>query len=212
MLLANKLKLHLGPMILAAILIVAGTVWQIQDSLQSGRVVSGSSLPGLVLGSVAAAIILFELLLWPRKRLRRYKLGRTKHWLAYHLWLGLATGPLAWVHAGYRFGGTFTTVLMSLLLFVLASGIYGWVMQIVIPRWMLGNLPLETIRSQIDDVSTQSALEARQMLTVALGTKPTQATTRLVNLDSIAAEFSGASTQRDPSGRVEAIVVGSLFW
>ena len=209
MLLANKLKLHLGPMILAATLIVAGTAWQIQDSLQSGRVVSGSSLPGLVLGSVAAAIILFELLLWPRKRLRRYKLGRTKHWLAYHLWLGLATGPLAWVHAGYRFGGTFTTVLMSLLLFVLASGIYGWVMQIVIPRWMLGNLPLETIRSQIDDVSTQSALEARQMLTVALGTKPTQATTRLVNLDSVAAEFSGASTQRDPSGRVEAIVVGS---
>lgn len=209
MLLVQKLKLHLGPMLLAGSLIVAGVIWQGAESLASGRIVSGGSLPGLVVGSIAAGIILFELLLWPRKRLRRFQLGRTRTWLSLHLWLGLATGPLAWIHAGYRFGGTFTTVLMSLLFFVLASGIYGWIMQIVIPRWMLGNLPQETIHSQIDDVATQSALEARQMLTVALGTKPAQATTRLVNLDAQVAQWSGASTSRDSQGRVESIVVGS---
>ena len=209
MLLASKLKLHLGPIVLAAGLILAGALWQFRDSSIAGRWVSGSSLPGLVLGSIAAAIIFFELLLWPRKRMRRWKLGRTRTWLAYHLWLGLATGPLAWIHAGYRFGGTFTTVLMGLLFFVLASGVYGWIMQIVIPRWMLGNLPQETIRSQIDDVATQSALEARQMLTVALGPKPSQATTRLANLDAIAAEFSGQSTRRTADGELESIVVGA---
>lgn len=209
MLLASKLKLHIGPIALAAILIIAGALWQFSESARVGRAVSGSSLSGLVVGSIAAGIIFFELLLWPRKRLRRWKLGRTKTWLAYHLWLGLATGPLAWIHSGYRFGGTFTTVLMTLLLFVLASGVYGWVMQVVIPKWMLGNLPQETIPNQIDDVLLQSALEARQMLTVALGTKPSQGATRLANLDAAGAEFVGASTHRNVAGQVEAIVVGA---
>jgi len=61
---------------------------------------------------------------------------------------------------------------MILLLLVLASGVFGWIMQVVIPRWMLGNLPQETILNQIDDVSLLSALENRQMLTVSLGGKP----------------------------------------
>ncbi len=208
-LLANKLKLHIAPMVLSAILIIAAAWWQYSDSVRAGRAVSGSSLSGLCIGSLAAAIIFFELLLWPRKRLRRWKLGRTKTWLAYHLWLGLATGPLAWIHAGYRFGGTFATVLMCLLLFVLASGLYGWVMQVVIPRWMLGNLPQETILSQIDDVATQNALEARQMLTVALGTDPTPSVKRLVDLNEAASRFSGTSTQRNAAGQMEAIVVGA---
>jgi hypothetical protein len=129
--------------------------------------------------------------------------------MAYHLWLGLATGPLAFIHSGYRLGGTFTTFLMSLLAFVLLSGIYGWIMQILIPKWMLGSLPHETIPSQIYDVSMQNAIEARRMLTVALGTKPSQASTRLTNLDAVAAELVGASTQRDADGKVQAILVGS---
>jgi hypothetical protein len=97
---------------------------------------------------------------------------------------------------------------MGLLLFVLASGMYGWVMQIVIPRWMLGNLPQETILSQIDDVTIQNALEARQMLTVALGPKPDLAT-KLASLDDIAESMRGASTQFDSQGQVAAIVVGA---
>lgn len=209
MLLTSKLKLHAGPLVLATVLIGVGMMWQYSESLRAERWVSGSSLSGLVVGSIAAVIIYFEILLWPRKRMRRWKLGRTKTWMAYHLWLGLATGPLAFIHSGYRFGGSFTTVLMSLLAFVLLSGIYGWMMQILIPRWMLGNLPQETIPSQIYEVSTQNALEARRMLTVALGTKPSQASTRLTNLDPIAAELVGASTQRDSDGQIQAILVGS---
>lgn len=209
MLLTSKLKLHAGPVVLAAVLIVLGGLWQYSEALRARNYVSGSSLAGLVVGTIAAGIIYFEILLWPRKRMRRWKLGRTKVWMAYHLWLGLATGPLAFIHSGYRFGGTFTTFLMSLLAFVLLSGIYGWIMQILIPKWMLGSLPHETIPSQIYDVSMQNAIEARRMLTVALGTKPSQAPTRLTNLDAVAAELVGASTQRDADGKVQAILVGS---
>jgi hypothetical protein len=180
----RKMRLHTGPLALSTALVLLGGLWQfvIEPSrldegvlASEGGKVSGSTLAGLVIGSLAAGIIFFEMLLWPRKRLRKYKLGRTKYWLAYHLWLGLACGPLAFIHSGFRFGGTFTTVLMVLLLLVLGSGVFGWLMQVIIPRWMLGSLPQETIPSQIDDVSLLSALENRQMLTVVLGTKPDQA-------------------------------------
>lgn len=216
MLLVRKMHLHLGPILLASLLIVIGWTWQFYSNPKDGSV-SGSSLPGLVIGSIAAGIILFELLLWPRKRLRKYKLGRTKFWVAYHLWLGLACGPLAFIHSGFRFGGTFSTVLMVLLLLVLASGIFGWIMQVVIPRWMLGNLPQETIPNQIDDVSLLSALESRQMLTVTLGAKPPN-TGKLVVLEKQLEQLksgkslSGDITDFDASQvrDVKPIVVGAL--
>lgn len=216
MLIVRKMHLHYGPIALASLLIILGGVWQFWTVSKESSV-SGSTLPGLVVGSVAAGIILFELLLWPRKRLRKYKLGRTKFWVAYHLWLGLACGPLAFIHSGFRFGGAFSTILMILLLLVLASGVFGWIMQLVIPRWMLGNLPQETIPSQIDDVSLLSALENRQMLTVALGGKPPN-TGKLVMLeDQLATLRSGGSLpsmnltrQAESPNKSNAIIVGAM--
>ena len=209
MLLIRKLKLHLGSILLAVLLVLVGAVWQAAYSQSTGRMASGSSLPGLVVGSVAAAIILFELLLWPRKKFRRWKLFPTKYWMVAHIWLGLATGPLAFIHSGYRLGGTFSTTLFCLLLFVLASGIYGWVMQIIIPKWMLGNLPYETIACQIDDVSIQAALNARRMLTVAYGPKP-DGLRKLANLDSVSAKMSGAVIIPNGPGEAKAIVIGAV--
>ncbi len=216
MLLVRKMHLHYGPIALACLLIVGGGIWQFLVGPKDSAV-SGSSLAGLVVGSIAAGIILFELLLWPRKRLRKYKLGRTKFWVAYHLWLGLACGPLAFIHSGFRFGGTFSTILMVLLMLVLGSGVFGWAMQLVIPRWMLGNLPQETIPSQIDDVSLLSALESRQMLTVALGTKPPNTGKLVVLEDQLAALKAGSSlpsmslAQDTPQlDKSNAIVVGAM--
>jgi hypothetical protein len=208
-LLIRKLKLHLGSILLAIFLVVGGAIWQAWYSQSSGRTASGSSVPGLVTGGVAAAIILFELLLWPRKKFRRWKLFPTKYWMVAHIWLGLATGPLAFIHAGYRFGGTFSTTLMCLLLFVLVSGIYGWIIQTVLPKWMLGNLPYETIANQIDDVSVQAALNARRMLTVAYGPKP-EGLRKLPNLDSLSAQMGGAVTVQDGDTEIKAIVIGAV--
>lgn len=209
MLLIRKLKLHLGSIVLAVAMIAAGAFWQAWHSHQADRSPTGSSWPGIVIGSVAAGIILFELLLWPRKWLRRFRLFPTKYWMVAHIWLGLATGPLAFIHSGYRLGGTFSTTLMVLLLFVLLSGIYGWVIQMVLPRWMLGNLPYETITGQIDDVSIQAALNARRMLTVAYGPKP-EGLQKLPNLDGFVSDMSGVVTVRQGRQEVRAIVIGAV--
>ena len=188
-LLTRNFKLHAGWILFVLLLVVGGAIWQSVASGYAGRSVGGSSLVGLVLGTIAASIILFELLLWPRKKYRKLKLGPTRYWMAGHIWLGLASGPLAFIHAGYRFGGTFSSILMCLLIFVLASGIYGWIMQILIPRWMLANLPSETICGQIDEVAIQNVLDARRMLTVAYGPKP-EGLVKLSNLDTASASLN----------------------
>ena len=40
-----------------------------------------------------------------RKRLRRYRLGRTRTWMRLHIWMGLVCLPVILVHAGFGFGG-----------------------------------------------------------------------------------------------------------
>ncbi len=207
MLLRSKVKLHLGPVLVATAIVIGAVLWQRHETIVAGRTVSGSSLAGMSIGGLAAAIILFELLLWPRKWLRRCRwLIPTKYWLAFHLWLGLATGPLAIVHAGYKLGGSFTTILMCILFFVLLSGVYGWILQTWLPKWMLGNLTHETIGSQIDEVSIQSALQARQLLTAAYGKKP-KGLRPLQNLDPYQEELRDRRVGSDH--RLTKIVVGA---
>lgn len=172
MLLRKNGSLHAPWVLLAVGLILIAAIWHYTASRQAGVWLGGSSLVGLVVGSVAGLIIFGELLLWPRKRLRRYRLGPTRVWLAAHLWLGLAVFPLAWIHAGYRFGGGFSSVLMWITLFVTVSGLWGWLMQILLPRWMLEHLPAETIASQVPQVSAQLARDARQLLVATCGLDP----------------------------------------
>src|SRR5437879_5500895 len=110
----------------------------------------GSSIPGFTFGIVGGLICIFELLLWWRKKVRTWRIGRTQVWLRAHIWLGLLSVPLLVYHSGFRLGGTLSTVLMVLLFVVVASGIWGLVLQQVIPRRMLDEIPAETIYGQID--------------------------------------------------------------
>ena len=56
----------------------------------------GAARPASLMGRLGGGIILFEMLLWPRKSLwRGWRLGRTKLWMTAHIWLGLLTTSLA---------------------------------------------------------------------------------------------------------------------
>ena len=149
----QTLSRHLGWVALVALAAAAATAWYVQHAKAIGRLPGGASLPGLVFGIAAAAIMVFELLLWPRKLLRRWRLGSAKSWLRAHIWLGLFTVPLVLLHSGFQWGGTLSTGLALLFILVIASGIFGLVMQQWLPRLMLSDLPAETIASQIQHVS-----------------------------------------------------------
>ncbi|HZU98013.1 MAG TPA: hypothetical protein VFF73_15020 [Planctomycetota bacterium] len=121
---------------------------------------TGGSIPGLVYGVAGSLCILFAALFGLRKKLRAWRIGRAETWLRAHLWLGLLAGPLILLHAGFHMGGPVTLVAMVLLGVVIASGVFGLVLQNWIPRTMMVRVPFETIHVQIDVVSEQLLREA----------------------------------------------------
>lgn len=130
---------------------------------------SGSSGPGFTFGVLGGAICLFEFILWPRKKMRAWRLGRVQGWMRAHIWLGLLAVPLLVLHTGFRWGGTLSTVLMALFLIVILSGVWGLVVQQFLPSRMFENVPAETIYSQIDHVVGQMMREADRLVLATCG-------------------------------------------
>src|SRR5581483_748112 len=129
----------------------------------------GSSLPGFTFGVVGGLIMLFEFLLWPRKKVRVWRIGRAQAWLRAHIWLGFLLIPLIVYHSGFRLGGWLSTVLMILFALVIASGILGLAFQQVLPRRMLDEVPAETIYSQIGRISRFFRRDAAQLVRATCG-------------------------------------------
>ena len=67
----SQSKLHLAFAIPAALLMIACIAYYVTESRSAGRLVGGGSAAGLLCGIVAGSVIVFEMLLWPRKALRR---------------------------------------------------------------------------------------------------------------------------------------------
>ena len=169
---SNFIALHLRWFIAFLIALASASGWYYVEARDASRLPGGASFPGLVLGIVAGLLIVFECALW----LRRTKLFRTRRtlgsaqlWMKAHTWLGLLIAPLALLHSGFAFGGTFTTLLMCVLLIVIFSGIFGLWMQNVVPRWLLEHVPGETVFSQIGLVQRQYADEAARIMYLTCG-------------------------------------------
>jgi hypothetical protein len=165
----RSLAEHLPWIITVVAAAAAASVWFFLAGIGSPGWPGGSSLPGFTFGVLGGLIILFELLLWWRKKVRTWRIGRAKVWMAAHIWLGLLCLPLLIYHSGFRMGGTLSSVLMLLLLIVIASGIIGLILQQAIPQMMLHEVPAETIFSQIDRAAAQLAKEAERLVLVACG-------------------------------------------
>jgi hypothetical protein len=163
---------HRGWLTLVLVVSLAAIAWSISHAASTGRMPGGASAPGLVFGIAAGAIMLFEFLLWPRKRLRVWRIGMVKRWLTAHIWLGVLTVPLIVLHSGFAWGGQLTTVLMLLFIAVIASGIFGLAMQQWLPRLMLAELPAETVVSQIDRVAQSLCEDAEQLVAAICGVEP----------------------------------------
>ncbi len=195
----DQTRLHFGFAVLAFALAAAGVGWWISESVAFGAPVGGGSASGLACGIAAGLVIVFEMLLWPRKLLRRLRLIPAKYWMAAHVWFGLASLPLAIAHSGLHWGGWLPTSLMVLFVATILSGIYGLALQNVIPRWMLWNLPAETIYNQIDYVSQLTVEDARRMLVACCGRRP--GTGQNLELDAEPELISASS---------ESIVIGAV--
>jgi hypothetical protein len=120
-----------------------------------------SSWFGVVTGLVGAGIIFFEIALWIRKRRRGRRWGPTKVWLWWHVVLGFAVLPIIVVHSGFSWGGMVSAFTMILFLLVIASGVYGLILQQWLPQRILELIPDETVVAAIDKAIEKHRTEAR---------------------------------------------------
>jgi hypothetical protein len=119
---------------------------------------------GVGCGLVGGAIIFFEMAILPRKWLRGRQLGATVLWMQFHIWLGLLSLPIVLVHSGFRFGNPLTAITLALFLAVIASGLWGHIMQQWLPRRMLAEVPNETIAARVDFTGNYHASEAARIV------------------------------------------------
>jgi hypothetical protein len=91
-------------------------------------------------------------------------MGRAKSWMRGHLWLGFLAFPLIIYHSAFGLGGSLTTILMLLFVFVWVSGLVGAAMQHYIPTIMTREAPMETIYDQIESVMGQLWREADDIM------------------------------------------------
>jgi hypothetical protein len=124
--------------------------------------VGGTPL-GLAFGAISLGIFVFAALLSLRKKIPLWRVGTVQRWLRAHIWLTLLTIPLVILHSGFRLGGPMTTLLMALFAIVMVSGIYGLVLQHLMPRLMKERLPAETVFEQIPHIRAQLAVAAEKM-------------------------------------------------
>lgn len=160
---------HRPWLILCLLATIAALTWFVVEARQSGELPGGRSMPGFTFGVAGGLIILFEFALWFRKKVRVWRIGRAQTWLRAHIWLGLLCLPLLVLHSGLRFGGILSTVLMVLLVIVIVSGVWGLVLQNLIPRRILDEIPAETIYSQMDYLSAQLLAEAERLVLATCG-------------------------------------------
>lgn len=125
----------------------------------------GGTPLGLAYGIIAFLIFVFAALLGWRRKHPSWRLGRMQVWLKGHIWLTVLCIPLVFLHAGFRFGGFQTSLLMWTFLVVMLSGFIGLGLQHILPRLMKDRLPDEVVFEQIPFLRAQLATRAREILT-----------------------------------------------
>jgi hypothetical protein len=129
----------------------------------------GGTTAGLAFGSTGFGFMIFAALLGARRRVPVYLFGRAQTWMRGHLWLGLISLPLILLHSGFRYGHGLTAWLMTLLIIVVVSGVFGAAMQHYMPRVMTREVPMETIYEEIGHVRVQLLGEAEELIQQATG-------------------------------------------
>ncbi len=166
----------------------------------------GGTALGLAFGSAGFAFMIFAALLGARKRVPVYRFGRAQTWMRGHLWLGLLSLPLILFHSGFRYGHGLTAWLMTLLIVVVASGLFGAALQHYMPRMMTREVTMETIYEEIGHVRAQLLEEAEELIKQATGRRKEgagrreragfhRARRRRDGRDRAAAQFLRAGTQ-----------------
>lgn len=131
----------------------------------------GSTWPGLILGGVASALVVFSALLGVRRKLLRAPLGTMPGWLRAHLWLGALTLVCGLCHGGFRLGGFLTSALTLVLGVCVGSGMLGALLQHVLPSSLSQRGAIDRIREPVHAIAALRR-RAYELVWAACGRPP----------------------------------------
>lgn len=172
----QSLKDSRGWIVISLALLLICTVWYFIYAARAPNGPSGGSWPGLMFAVIGTAITLFAWGLTVRKWRRSARWGKAYSWLQGHVYLSIVSYPIILYHAGFHWGGPLTRVLMWAFTICYVSGILVLIVQQIVPRLLLEEVPLETIYEQIDHVSRKNLAAADELVEanalVAVSTVP----------------------------------------
>jgi hypothetical protein len=109
----------------------------------------GGTWLGYTLGTIAALLILWLMLLGIRKRRYRSSMGTLQGWTSAHIYLGTSLIIVATLHCGFEFGWNVHTLTYVLMMLVIASGFFGVYSYLRYPEYMTNNLAGETLETML---------------------------------------------------------------
>lgn len=115
----------------------------------------GGTWLGYTLGTVAALLIVWLMLLGVQKRRYRSNLGSLQGWTSAHVYLGASLLVIATLHSAFEFGWNIHTLAYALMVLVILSGFFGVYAYLRYPELMTSNLAgenLETLLLKITDL------------------------------------------------------------
>lgn len=112
------------------LLAIAGII---AATVLSGAPLQGGSAVGLPLGIGAAACLFAAASQSLRKRMRNTAIGGLEAWTQFHMVLGAVGFFAAVAHAGFQVTGVFTTLLLVVFAFEVATGISGQIIYATVP-------------------------------------------------------------------------------
>src|SRR5262249_36485147 len=117
----------------------------------------GGTWLGYTLGTIAALLIVWLMLLGIRKRRYNSRLGSVSGWASAHVYLGASLIILATLHCAFEFGRNIHTLAYALMMLVILSGFFGVYAYLRYPEMMTANLAGETLETMLMKVSDTEA-------------------------------------------------------
>lgn len=122
-----------------------------------------------ITGWVGLAGIIWVMVYPVRKQIYRRRAGALRYWMLSHIYIGVLAAGIILVHGGTSSGGLLTTALMITFDLTIATGIFGALLYVLVPRFMtrierepLLMEDLEARREELRNSLVRSAQRASQ--------------------------------------------------
>jgi len=113
---------------------------------------NGGSVYGYVTGTIGVVLILWLTMLGVRKRSITPGRWSLKSWTSAHVYLGLSLIVIATLHTGFDFGWNVHTLAYTLMMIVIASGVFGIVAYATLPQALSSNRGETTQVQMLDNL------------------------------------------------------------